>query len=125
VLFGAVVEAPPVPVVLPFEDEPGVEPLAAEPPDVELAPAVAPPACASAKVLESANAVANAIVVSFMGRFLGYWPRISRHERLMFQLFFSAIESTKPLALEYSRGANRLPSRVIRLFRSWINASTD
>ena len=69
-LFGAVVEAPPVPVVLPFEDEPGVEPLAAEPPDMELVPAVAPPACASAKVLESTNAVANAIVVSFMGRFL-------------------------------------------------------
>jgi hypothetical protein len=86
VLFGAVVEAPPVPVVLPFEDEPGEEPLAAEPPEVELAPAVAPPACASAKVLESANAVANATVVIFMGRFLGYWPRISLHERLMFQI---------------------------------------
>jgi hypothetical protein len=64
---------------------------------VELAPFVAPPACASAKVLESANAVANAIVVKFHGRF-GYWPRTSRHERLMFQLFFSALEAAKPLA---------------------------
>ena len=70
VLFGAVTEAPELPVVLPFIDEPVVEPLAAEPPAAELPPAllpaVAPPACASAKVLESANAVANAIVVSFM-----------------------------------------------------------
>jgi hypothetical protein len=67
VLFGAVLEAPPVPVVLPFIDEPAVEPLAAEPVELPPAPAVAPPAWANAKVLESANAVANAIVLSFMG----------------------------------------------------------
>jgi hypothetical protein len=74
-LFGTVVEAPPVPVVVPFIDEPVVEPLAAEPPAAELPPAlppaVAPPACASAMVLESASAVANAIVVNFMVVSLG------------------------------------------------------
>jgi hypothetical protein len=40
--------------------------VAAEPPAAGLPPAVAPPACASAKVPESANAVANAIVLIFM-----------------------------------------------------------
>ena len=66
VLFGAVTEAPELPVVVPLV-VPVVEPLAAEPPaELPLLPAVAPPACASAKVLESANAVANAIVVNFM-----------------------------------------------------------
>jgi hypothetical protein len=64
VLFGAVVEAPLLPVVLPFEDEPIVAPVAAEPLGEEPGPAV--PACASAKVLESANTVASAIVLSFM-----------------------------------------------------------
>lgn len=54
--------APPVPIA------PGVEALdapAAEFPDA-LPPAAPPPACASAKVLESAKAVANAIVLSLM-----------------------------------------------------------
>jgi hypothetical protein len=72
VLFGVVTEAPPVPVVVPFVEEPVVLPLAAEPPAAELPPAVpdeAPPACASAKLLESANAVANAMVVSFIDCF--------------------------------------------------------
>jgi hypothetical protein len=68
VLFGELTEA--LPVVLPFVDEPVVEP-----PAVELPPALpldeAPPACASAKVLDSANAVANAIMVSFMVVSLG------------------------------------------------------
>jgi hypothetical protein len=56
------------PVVLPFMDEPTVDPLAAVPPAAELPPAAPPalPLCASANVLESANAVASAIVLSFM-----------------------------------------------------------
>ena len=68
VLFG-LVTAPPVPelpVVVPFTEEPVVVPLAAEPPAVELPPAEDPPLCASASVLESAKAVASAIVVSFI-----------------------------------------------------------
>jgi hypothetical protein len=61
--------APELPVVVPFVDEPVVVPLAAEPPAVELPPAEPleePPLCASANVLESAKAVASAIVVSFI-----------------------------------------------------------
>lgn len=69
VLFGAVTEAPELPVVVPLV-VPVVEPLAAEPPAAELPPAllpaVAPPACASAKVLVIASAPANASVESFM-----------------------------------------------------------
>jgi hypothetical protein len=72
VLFGPVV-APmfpePVarPVALPLMDEPVVVPLAAEPPAVELPPAEPLPLlCASANVLDSAKAVARAMVVSFM-----------------------------------------------------------
>jgi hypothetical protein len=71
VLFGYVT-APPVPelpVVVPFIEEPVVVPLAAEPPAVELPPAEPPedpPLCASANVLESAKAVASAIVLSFI-----------------------------------------------------------
>jgi hypothetical protein len=71
VLLGLVTAppAPELPVVVPFVDEPVVVPLAAEPPAVELPPAEPPeepPLCASAKVLESAKAVASAIVVSFI-----------------------------------------------------------
>jgi hypothetical protein len=69
VLFGEVTVAPAFPVVVPFIDEPVVLPVAAEPPAAELPPAepaAEPPLCASAKVLESASAVANAIVPSFM-----------------------------------------------------------
>jgi hypothetical protein len=51
------------PVVFPFMDEPL---LAAEPPVVEPPPAVPPLLCASANVLESTSAPANAIVVSLM-----------------------------------------------------------
>ena len=69
VLFGVVIVAP-LPVVLPLVEEPVVVLLAAEPPAAELPPAVPPaeppPLCASAKVLESASAVANPIVLSFM-----------------------------------------------------------
>jgi hypothetical protein len=69
VLFGVVVVAP-VPAVLPLVEEPVVVLLAAEPPAAELPPAVPPaeppPLCPSAKVLDSASAVANAIVLSFM-----------------------------------------------------------
>ena len=71
VLFGFVT-APPVPelpVVVPFIEDPVVVPLPADPPAVELPPAAPPedpPLCASANVLESAKAVANAIVVSFI-----------------------------------------------------------
>ena len=57
--------APELPVVVPLMEEPVVVPLAAEPPAVELPPAE-PPLCASAKVLESAKAVASAIVDSFI-----------------------------------------------------------
>jgi hypothetical protein len=54
------------PVVFPFMDEPVVVLLAAEPPVVEPPPAVPPLLCASANVLVSASAPANAIVVSLM-----------------------------------------------------------
>jgi hypothetical protein len=53
-----------LPVVVPLVDEPVVVPLVAEPPAVEL-PAE-PPAWASANVLDSASAPANAMVISFM-----------------------------------------------------------
>jgi hypothetical protein len=56
------------PVVPPLIDEPPVVPLAAAPPAAE--PPAEPPLCANANVLDSANAVANAIVVSFIGWFL-------------------------------------------------------
>jgi hypothetical protein len=53
-------------ISFPFTDEPVVVPVA-EPPVLEPAPEVPPPLlCASAKVLESASAPANAIVMSFM-----------------------------------------------------------
>jgi hypothetical protein len=57
-----------LPVVLPFVDDPLVLPLADEPPAAEPPPAPdpEPPACASANVLESANAVARTIVLNFM-----------------------------------------------------------
>jgi hypothetical protein len=74
VLFGEVTVVPAFPVVVPFIDEPVALPVAAEPPAAGLPPAVAP-ACASAKVPESANAVANAIVLIFMLVFLGFCPR--------------------------------------------------
>jgi hypothetical protein len=68
-----VVEAPAVPVVVPLAVEPVALPVAAAP--AELPPEApldeALPACASAKVLERAKAIANAIVVSFMVVFLG------------------------------------------------------
>jgi hypothetical protein len=54
------------PVVLPFIDEPVVVPLAAEPPAAELPPAELPLLCANASVLDNANAVAKAILVSLM-----------------------------------------------------------
>jgi hypothetical protein len=57
-----VVELPALPVVVPFTVEPVEAPLAAEPP--ALPPA--DPLCASANVLDSAKAVANAIVESLM-----------------------------------------------------------
>jgi hypothetical protein len=60
--------APELPVVRPI-DEPVVVPPVAEPPAVELPPTEPPPedpVCANANVLESAKAVASAIVVSFI-----------------------------------------------------------
>ena len=67
VLFGEVTDAPAVPVVLPLDVEPVALPVAAEPAEVPPAPdADAPPACASANVLENAKAVANASVAIFM-----------------------------------------------------------
>jgi hypothetical protein len=59
---GAVVVEPAVLPVVPVVDEPVVVPV----PVAELPPAEPVPLCASAKVAESANAAANAIVVSFM-----------------------------------------------------------
>jgi hypothetical protein len=76
VLFGPPADAPlafPMPVVPPLVppliDEPPVVPLAAAPPAAEPPPAEPPLLCASANVLDSANAVAKAMVVSFMDRF--------------------------------------------------------
>jgi hypothetical protein len=68
-----VVELPALPVVVPFLVEPVAVPLAGEPPAAELPPA--DPLCASANVLDSAKAVANAIVVSFIVVSLVSWPR--------------------------------------------------
>jgi hypothetical protein len=76
VVLGPVRVPPAIPVVepgrfaieLPFT-EPGAPPVAAEPPTLEPAPDIpAPPPllCASANVLESASAPANAIVISFI-----------------------------------------------------------
>jgi hypothetical protein len=67
-----VVLAVPMPVVDPPIEEPVVPPLMEEPLVVELAPAELPPllVCASANVLDSANAAARAIVVSFIVRSL-------------------------------------------------------
>jgi hypothetical protein len=60
------VELPAVPpVVFPLNDEPVVVPPVTEPP-AEPPPAVPPLLCASANVLESASAPANAIVVILM-----------------------------------------------------------
>jgi hypothetical protein len=52
--------------VVPFVDDPVVVPLAADPPALELPPAVPPPLWASANVLERASAPANAIVAILM-----------------------------------------------------------
>jgi hypothetical protein len=60
------VVVPALPVVVPLVEEPVVVPLAVEPPAVELPPAVPPPLWASANVLESASAPANAIVAILM-----------------------------------------------------------
>jgi hypothetical protein len=62
---------PPVVVPVPLVEAPLVVEPAAELP-------AAPPACASANVLDSANAVARAMVVSFMAIFL--WV-ITREQR--------------------------------------------
>jgi hypothetical protein len=77
VLFGVADEPLPMPVVpdvpVPVPTAPpvvdGLElmPVPAEPPAAEPAP---PPLCAKTTVLDSANAVARAIVVSFIGCFL-------------------------------------------------------
>jgi hypothetical protein len=73
VVFGPVREPDDMPVVVPggFDSEllfmePVVAPVAAEPPALEPAPDVPPVPWASANELESANAPANAMVVSFM-----------------------------------------------------------
>jgi hypothetical protein len=115
VLFGEVTVVPALPVVVPFIVEPVALPVAAEPPAAGLPPAVAPPACASAKVPESANTVANAIVLIFMlvslvsvqdkSPWVPYVP-----------LFFSTMEAARLLAWVYSRGDNRLLSRVISTY---------
>jgi hypothetical protein len=58
-----------LPVVLPLTDEPAVAPVAG-PPTEAPPPAEAPPdmplLCANAKVLDNANALASAMVLSFM-----------------------------------------------------------
>jgi hypothetical protein len=81
VLFGlvtgaVVVEPAVLPVVVPLVDEPVMVPLAADPPAAELPPVEPLPLCASARLLErrlleSANAAASTIVVSFIVISLG------------------------------------------------------
>jgi hypothetical protein len=62
-----VVEPGGLPIAFPLTDEPVVVPVVAEPPVVELPPDIPPLLlCASANVLESASAPANANVASFM-----------------------------------------------------------
>jgi hypothetical protein len=84
VLFGPVaverVEPVPValPVVVPLVDGDVVVPLVAAPPEAEPAPAEPPLLCASANVLDSASAVASAIVETFMAAFLSTYPLINR-----------------------------------------------
>jgi hypothetical protein len=71
-MTGAVVVDPAVlPVVVPLVDGPVMVPLAADPPAAELPPVEPLPLCASARLLESANAAASAIVVSFIVVSLG------------------------------------------------------
>jgi hypothetical protein len=59
-----IVDVPPV--VVPLLDAPVVPEVADGPPALELPPAVPLGVCASANELDSANAVANAMVVSFI-----------------------------------------------------------
>jgi hypothetical protein len=69
VLFGEVTGAAGAvtrPVVVVFVEEPFVVPPAAGLPAAELPPVEPPPLCANANVLESARAVASAIVVTFI-----------------------------------------------------------
>jgi hypothetical protein len=58
-----------VPLVVPLRDDPVVIPLVADPPAAE-PPAEPVPLCAKAKLLESASAAANPMLVSFMMIFL-------------------------------------------------------
>jgi hypothetical protein len=64
---------PPPPVVLPFMEPPVVVLLAAGPPALESPPAVLL-VCANASVVESASAVASAIVLIVMGVSSGSFP---------------------------------------------------
>jgi hypothetical protein len=85
VLFGlvtgaVVVEPAVLPVVVPLVDEPVMVPLAADPPAVELPPVEPLPLCASARLLErrlleSANAAASTIVVSFIVVYMGLFSQ--------------------------------------------------
>jgi hypothetical protein len=67
-----------VPIPLPLIDAPPVVEPPVEPPAV-------PPACASANVLDSANAVARAMVVSFMAMF----PLVASAEQRVINVFCS------------------------------------
>jgi hypothetical protein len=126
VLFGLVTAPPaPEPVVVPFVDEPVVVPLAAEPPAVELPPAEPPeepPLCASANVLDSAKAVASAIVASFIVVFLfsDDWITAANdrsfRKKLAFRATFSFSRFTSPTA-------KRAPHGIIRASRNRANRS--
>jgi hypothetical protein len=85
--FTEPVDVPAVPpVVFPLNDEPVVVPPVTEPP-AEPPPAVPPLLCASANVLVSASAPANAIVVIRMVFFPYWWARINQGRRLVFPRF--------------------------------------
>jgi len=99
VLFGPVAVEPaapvpmpvvPVPVALPglvpLMDEPEVVPLVAAPPEAEPAPAEPPLLCASANVLDSASAVASAIVETFMAASLSAMSLNKSRPGVMFRI---------------------------------------
>jgi hypothetical protein len=79
-----------LPVVVPLTDEPAgavvVVPLVAAPPEAEPAPAEPPLLCASANVLDSASAVASAIVETFMAAFLSAMSMNKSRRGFMFPL---------------------------------------
>jgi hypothetical protein len=109
-LAGAVVVEPAVLPVVPVVDEPVVVPV----PVAELPPAEPVPLCASAKVPESANAAANAIVVSFMIDSLALMTKDKLPATSYVPPIFSAMQAAR---VSVSGGGTCPPSRATRVGR--------